>query len=145
MTEGASAPAALAPGPRLPALRKEFLVVAVASAAAMLCLGVEVWNEVERAKAPLRSQPPAMVAFLGAIVIAFGDASWISTDRKRRGKAVGLWRFAALFLGPVAICLHFILESRDRAIFLLPAAVAVCGATLTFPGVAVCLLRRAWL
>src|SRR5579884_1310454 len=92
MTQGACAPAALAAGPRLAPLREEFPVVAVASAAAMLRLGVEVWNE-----APLQAQPPAMVALVGAIFIAFGNAAWISVDRKHRGKPVDAWGFAALF------------------------------------------------
>ncbi len=145
MTEGARTPAAPSPEPRLPTLREEFIVVAIASTAAMLCFGAELWNFFEQTKARGTPQHAPMFSFLGMIFIAFGNAAWISLDRKRRGKPVGGWRFAAIFLGPIAVCLYIILEYRDRAIFLLPAVVAVYGVTIYFPGVAVFLLRQAWL
>jgi len=145
MTEGAGLTAAPSPEPRLPTLREEFIVVAIASIAAMLCFGVEVWNYYELLKTRGVARHAPMFSFLGMIFIAFGNAAWISLDRKRRGNSVGGWRFAAIFLGPIAICLYIILEHRDRALFLLPAVVAVYGVTIYFPGIAVFLLRRAWL
>jgi hypothetical protein len=143
MTEGTGATPV--PEPRLPTLREEFLVVAFASTAAMVCFSVDVWNYYEMLKTRGVGQHPPMFSFLGMLFIAFGNAAWISLDRKRRGKAVGGWRFAAIFLGPIAICVYIIVEYRDRAIFLLPAVVAVYGVTICFPGIAVFLLRRAWL
>lgn len=145
MTEGAGLPAAPSPEPQLPTLREEFIVVAIASTLAMLCFGVEVWNFYEEMKIRGTPRQAPLLTFLGMMFIAFGNAAWISLDRKRREKPVGGWRFAAIFLGPIAICLYIILEYRDRAIFLLPAVVAVYGVTIYFPGIAVFLLRRAWL
>jgi len=86
-----------------------------------------------------------MVSWVGFTLIAFGNATRISLDRKRRGRPVGAWRFAAIFLGPVVICLCVILEYRERSIFLLPIVVAVYGATIILRGIAVVLLQRAWL
>jgi len=74
----------------------------------------------------------------------FGNALWITMDRRRRGFEVGSWRFATIFLGPAVICVYIILEYKERSLFLLPLVVLTYAVAFVSPAFAVALLRQAW-
>ena len=55
-----------------------------------------------------------------------GHAVWLSMDRNRRGLESGSgWRYAVIFLGPIAIWLYLIVEYRARALYLIPLSLAI--------------------
>ncbi|HZE99195.1 MAG TPA: hypothetical protein VE981_19480 [Planctomycetota bacterium] len=132
------------PATRIPTVREEGITVLVVSLLMMACIGTESWQMLGRVAAG-RPQSPPMFIFLAALIHAYGNATWITLDRKRRGREVGFWRFAALFLGPAALVVYILLEYRAMALFYPPILVAVDGATWYVPSLAVVLLRRAWL
>jgi hypothetical protein len=55
-----------------------------------------------------------------------GHAVWLSMDRARRGLDTGSgWRYAVIFLGPLAIWFYLILEYRARALYLIPLSLGI--------------------
>lgn len=56
-----------------------------------------------------------------------GHGIWLSMDRRRRGLEMGGWRYAVIFLGPLAIWLYLILEYRQRALYLIPLSLGIYG------------------
>lgn len=126
--------------PAVPTARDEILVVAGFSVAIMLCFGYEIWTSMSK---PVGSRPP-MFLCLGGILLMLGNATWITLDRKRSGKDVGWWRFAALAWGPLAILAYIVLQRRERAKVLIPGLIFVYLLIWNFPGIAVALLRQDW-
>ncbi len=54
-----------------------------------------------------------------------GHGLWLSMDRRRRGLEMGRWRYAVVFLGPLAIWIYLTLEYRARAVYLIPLSLAI--------------------
>jgi hypothetical protein len=57
---------------------------------------------------------------LGGFSLLLGQGLWLTMDRRRRGLTVGLWRYGAIFLGPLAVWAHLLLEYRLKALYLIP-------------------------
>ncbi len=129
------------PPARRPTVREETLIVLFLALAALFCFGWQLWSDF--------SAPPGIRTHvfdsLGGLLIAIGNTTWIFLDRRRRGREVGGWPIASLFCGPAALVLYLIHEYREQAFFLIPILVGVYAALMFLPGIAVHLLRLAWL
>lgn len=119
MTEPAPPP----PAPEeKPTLRQEFILIAVIGAMFSLSIALEPVLFPELRMTPDRTTPLEIV---GAIAVAVGQAVWITMDRKRRDREVGAWRWFALLVGPIALCVYLIVEYRGRALYLVPLCLGV--------------------
>ncbi len=72
---------------------------------------------------------------VSSIVFALAHAMWISLDCRRRGVEVGWWRFAAIFLGPLAVWVYLATAYGTKALLWIPVSIVVYFAVLATPGV----------
>jgi hypothetical protein len=69
-----------------------------------------------------------------SIIFALAHAMWISLDCRRRGVEVGWWRFAAIFLGPLAVWVYLATSYGARAALWIPLSIVVYVSVLLAPG-----------
>lgn len=132
-----SAPLQTSTPDQLPTLKQEGWLIVIVLGLIMVCLGVDAWHfPLQTAKG---DNTP--LVFVAGILHMLGCGIWITMDRKRRSLEVGKWRFAAIFLGPIAICCYLILEYKARALLLLPVLVALYAAMGFVPLFVVFVLR----
>jgi hypothetical protein len=65
------------------------------------------------------------------MVTALAHGIWITIDARILNRPVGAWRFAAFFLGPIAIWLWLAVGYGWKAVFLIPASMLVYGAAIS--------------
>jgi len=120
--------AAPAPPPEewKPTLRQEFILVGIASA--ILCVAVAMESAMGPGATTDGSATP--VKIMGALACVVGQAGWITMDRKRRGREVGVWRWLAILFGPLAIVIYLALEYRGRALYLIPLCLGIYVAAI---------------
>jgi hypothetical protein len=116
--------------PSSPALRREWMLIGIAVLLNTACLIAEAFKfPVEQARGKL-----TFWSILAMVIVALAQVGWISMDRRRRGLEVGLWRFAVILVGPLAISVYLVLEYRLRALHLIPLMLAVYAAGILLPG-----------
>lgn len=104
-----------------PTLRQEFIVIAICA----IILGAAVAMEVVLSPGGKSDGSAVPFKVIGGIAALVGQAGWITMDRKRRGREVGVWRWAAILCGPFAICLYLALEYGGKALYLIPLCLAI--------------------
>lgn len=101
-----------------PAVRKQWLVIAGFSAAGIAATIASLLLDDPREKLRVFEIAANLIWWLG-------HAVWLSMDRNRRGLESGGWRYAVIFLGPLAIWLYLIVEYRLRALYLIPLSLGI--------------------
>ncbi len=101
--------------------RQEWLLIAAAVAVTSTLLTIDMVTFPKETGRGERT----LLSFVAVLVAAFSHAAWISMDRNRRGLPVGIWRFGAVLLGPVAIGIYLLAEYRLRALYLIPAMLGI--------------------
>lgn len=82
------------------------------------------------------------ISIFAGLILLLAHLIWISMDRTRRGREVGAWRFLAIFLGPLAVCLYLLLEYRLRGVlYILYYVALIAGGWLTGIALSFGLLR----
>jgi hypothetical protein len=104
-----------------PTLRQEWALIGVVGLLTSACLTIDALTFPKEAREGTRTP----LTWVAVILAALGHAAWISMDRRRRGLEVGIWRFGAILLGPLAIALYLAREYGLRALYLIPLAAAV--------------------
>ncbi len=114
-----------APAPAIPewkpTVRQEFILAGICSVAFAAAVAMEVAIKPE-GKGDGSAVPIKAIGALAAIV---GQGGWITMDRKRRGREVGVWRWAAILFGPLAIAIYLAMEYGGRALYLIPLCLAI--------------------
>jgi hypothetical protein len=123
-----------------PTVRQQWICVAVLTAIIMGFMGFAANDAMSRPP----SGNSALFPVLAGLFAMFGNAMWITMDRRRRGLEIGPWRFATIFLGPAVICVYLVLEYKERSLFFLPLVVLTYAVAFIFPVFAVALLRQIW-
>ena len=106
----------------------------------MVLVGMENWDMLATGSEKNSQGYTLMMTLLNS----FANAMWINMDRRRRGREIGYWRWAAILFGPAATLLYLILEYKARALFFVPILVAVYLAIGLLPYFGVVLFRQAW-
>src|SRR3954469_18036618 len=102
-------------------LKKEWLLIGIAAAVVAALLTIDMVTFPEESARGQRTP----LTFVAVIVTAFTHGAWITLDRNRRGRTVGIWRFGAILLGPIAIGIYLLAEYRLRALYLIPARLGI--------------------
>lgn len=100
-------------------VRKEWLTIAGFSGAVVAAEIAGILLDDPREKIRIFEIAANLIGWLG-------HAVWLSMDRARRGLDTGSgWRYAVIFLGPLAIWFYLILEYRARALYLIPLSLGI--------------------
>lgn len=110
-----------APAPRpVPTVLQQWIVIAVFGVVFAVLLAADL---------AVQTRPSELTGFrmIGGGVAALGHALWITLDRQRRGREVGLWRFAAIITGPFAVWLYLCSEYGLRGFVWVLVSLGVYG------------------
>ncbi|HVE42529.1 MAG TPA: hypothetical protein VNM14_21800 [Planctomycetota bacterium] len=102
-------------------LQKEWMTVGAFSAFIVMAYVMAIFYDpvgVEQGKGNVFTIAATLLWWLG-------HGMWLSMDRRRRGLEMGKWRYAVVFLGPLAIWIYLVLEYRSRAVYLIPLPLAI--------------------
>ena len=86
----------------------------------ILIVGLSLFNPTTRDWALF-----SMCDYMVGLGLALIHALWITYDLKRRGLKVGLWRYGAIFGGPLTICIYLTRFYGLRTLYLFPLYVLV--------------------
>lgn len=101
-----------------PAVRKQWLTILGFACAVVAAVIASVLLDDPREKFRVFEVAANLIWWLG-------HAVWLSMDRNRRGLESGAWRYAVVFLGPVAIWIYLVVEYRLRALYLIPLSLGI--------------------
>jgi len=100
-------------------VRKQWITIAVFSALGVAATIASVFFDDPREKLKVFDVAARLIWWLG-------HAVWLSMDRSRRGlETGGAWRYAVIFLGPLAIWFYLLVEYRARALYLIPLSLGI--------------------
>jgi hypothetical protein len=133
--ESPGAPRVVPPAATGPSVAQQWVVIVAGS---VIVAAMQAADVVFNRQAAAGGQMTPFTCFAAALG-ALTQMLWITMDCKRNGREVGWWRFAAFFLGPLAIWIYLGAQCRGRALVLFPPSIAVyaTGAGLSFAGAAV--------